>query len=593
MFKKDTFYLIAFLIIITFFCFYPSLENDFVDWDDYSYILQNYKIKTLSINRIKEIFTTTHYGGYEPLTELTFSIIYYYAKENPFYYHLINLIIHILNVILIFYLFLILTKNQVISFIVSILFAIHPLHVESVAWISELKDVLYSFFFLLSLIFYLKYKERTHARILFYILSSVFYIFSLLPKPQGLLLPFLLFIFDYFISEKIEKKLFIEKLSYLFIFTIFFIILISGYKTNTGGEKLIGQTKINFFNGTYSFLFYLIKCFLPFKLSNIYPHPKLISRFEYFLYLISPILFLLILILTIWSTKKTKKVFFGVIFYLINLLIVSQVVSTGPAVVADRYSYISLCGIFYIISEFILFIHAKLSKYKFLNYLYLAILTSIFISLCIITINRTKVWRNSYTLWNDAYKKYPKSIEALNGLGTYYLDRKEYDKAKEYFEKSVKIEERTTSLVNLGVIYENLGEYTKAINFYERALLIEKNIYYLPFIYLNIGTLYYRMKDLNKSEFYFKKAIELNPNYELAYYNMAIIQVAKKDFERAIYYYERALNLNPLNLNYYLALIKLYGEIGEIDKGILIFNKAIKFFEGNKILLEYKSKYLK
>lgn len=593
--KKSNIIFISFILLITFFSFLPILENDFVDWDDYSYIIQNYKIRELSLSKIKEIFTTTHYGGYEPLTELSFTLIYSFAKLNPFYYHLVNLILHLINVTLVFYLFFLLTNDNKIAFIVTILFAIHPLRVESVAWASELKDVLYALFFLCSLIFYIYYYTKKEKNIYFYILSVLFYAISLLPKPQAIFLPFLLFVFDYYNNRKFEKNLFFEKVPYFAVFILFFVTTILGYRSyNSYIGKEFSLKSVNILNGTYSFLFYIFKTFLPSSLSNIYPHPRLISNFHYFFYLISPAIFIVVSIFVIATVKRERKILFGFLFYGINIAIVSQIITTGPAIVADRYSYISLVGIFYIIAEFIIWVYNKYvsGRKKLFKHLFFSTCFLVLFILSFITFKRATVWKDSFTLWSDVYKKYPNSVDALKGLGTYYLDKREYEKAKDFFEKSIKIEPSAIAYVNLGIISDREEDYQKALSYYQQALDSNPDVYYYANIYLNIGVTYYRLKDFKNAKEYFLKSIEVNPNNELTYLNLAVLEIERKDLLGAISYFEKALSLNPENLNIYLALIKLNSESGRYIEAKEIYRKAIERFPDNAVLEKYRRLYI-
>ena len=143
------------VLIITFAAFSPCLKNGFINWDDDVYVIDNPLIKDLSFQGIAKIFTTIHSGLYKPLVFLSFSIEYHFFKLDPHIYHLTNIVFHLINSLLVFWLILILSDKPIIAFLVSFLFGIHPLHVESVAWIAERKDTLYAFFYLGTLIFYL------------------------------------------------------------------------------------------------------------------------------------------------------------------------------------------------------------------------------------------------------------------------------------------------------------------------------------------------------------------------------------------------------------------------------------------------------
>ena len=174
---------IFFIIVVTFVSFSSSLDNNFTNWDDQNFITDNPLIKTLSLENLEDIFTDFYKENFrQPLVLLSFSLEYHFFQLNPFIYHLDNLILHILNALLVFYLIFILSDNVFVSLLAAVLFGIHPLHVESVAWLSERKDVLSTFFFLLAVIFYLFYKKRKQAALLL-IYPFLCSFFPFYPKP--------------------------------------------------------------------------------------------------------------------------------------------------------------------------------------------------------------------------------------------------------------------------------------------------------------------------------------------------------------------------------------------------------------------------
>ena len=198
---------------------FPSLKNDFINWDNQQYTTKNKTITELSWRNIETIFDRTYMGHYHPLTLLSYSLEYRFFKLNPFAYHLTNLILHLLNGLLVFWLILMLKGGVLTSLVVSLLFGIHPLHVESVAWIFERKDLLYSFFFLGSLIVYLAYLKTRGVR--YYALSLFLFLLSLFLKSMAVTLPFVLVLCDTLLHRKIDRKCLIEKIPFLVTAFIF------------------------------------------------------------------------------------------------------------------------------------------------------------------------------------------------------------------------------------------------------------------------------------------------------------------------------------------------------------------------------------
>ena len=193
--------------------FFPSLKNDFLNWDDPQYVTENKMITELSWRNIETIFDSIYMGHYHPLTLLSYALEYRFFKLNPFAYHLTNLILHLINGLLVFWLIWMLKGGVLTSLVVSLLFGIHPLHVESVAWISERKDLLCSFFFLGSLVVYLTYLKTRRRR--FYFLSLFLFLLSLLSKSMAVTLPLVLVLCDYLLDRKFDRKCLIEKIPFL------------------------------------------------------------------------------------------------------------------------------------------------------------------------------------------------------------------------------------------------------------------------------------------------------------------------------------------------------------------------------------------
>jgi protein O-mannosyl-transferase len=249
--------LLCFLILlITFISFYPSLKNGFTNWDDAPLLTDNWMIRELSPAHVVRYFTAFHQKLYHPLVLLSFAVEYHFFKLDPLAYHTTNLILHLINCLLAFWLAFLMSKNSRVACLAALLFGIHPLRVQSVAWVAERKDLLFAMFYLASLISYISFRQKPRA--LYYAL----FIFSLLSKPLAATLPFILLLYDYLIESRLDGKAILEKAPYFAC--SFAIILITLPKMREG-------TTINFFHTVpiagYVFLFYLSKILFPWRLS--------------------------------------------------------------------------------------------------------------------------------------------------------------------------------------------------------------------------------------------------------------------------------------------------------------------------------------
>jgi hypothetical protein len=313
------------------------------------YVYQNQHIKEISWANTKTFFTSFYFGNYGPLTLLSYAFDYRMGRLKPLTYHTTNLLFHLLNCILVFWLVNLLSGAAPVAFLVAMLFGIHPLHVESVAWISERKDVLYSFFFLSSLISYVKYLHKKQT--LFYILSLLLFLASCLSKAMAITLPFVLFLIEYLLRHKIDKKTLFGKLPFGLISLVFCIItLLTQYGPSHAKPAHLFSFLDNILRAGYGLMFYIYKIILPVRLSGLYPNPQNIGGNYPMVFFLAPLVIILLILLII-KFRNNRKVIFGTGFFIITILPVLQLLPVGWAIAADRYTYIPAIGIFYLFGE--------------------------------------------------------------------------------------------------------------------------------------------------------------------------------------------------------------------------------------------------
>lgn len=288
-------------------------------------------------------------GNYHPFTILTFAIEYYFFGLNETGYHTVNLLLHLMNAILVFRAVLLLGNKGGVALIAALFFGIHPLHVESVAWVSELKDLLYTFFFLASYIFYLKYIKGGHKK--YYIMALFLFLASLLSKAMAVSLPVVFILTDYFKGRKINKSTLVDKIPFFFLAIAFGIVAILAQKSfgATDVDKFPFLQRILF--ACYGFISYLLKLLFPLNLSAYYPYPVNSGEnipIKYYIYLI---VFAGLMAGVIFSLRFKKDISFGIGFFAITIFLVLQLFPVGETFMADRYSYVPSIGIFYLAGE--------------------------------------------------------------------------------------------------------------------------------------------------------------------------------------------------------------------------------------------------
>ena len=453
--------ILALILSITLLVYLPVFEAGFV-WDDKSYIRDNPLISTIDP---QTIFSSYYMGNYHPVTMLFFSIEYKFFGLNETGYHILNLFLHLVNVLLVYFAVFLLCKKKQVALIAALLFGIHPLHTESVAWIAALKDLLYTGFFLGAYIFYLKYISEKRNK--FYWIALLFFMFSLLSKAMAVSLPVVLLLTDYFKERKINLKTWIEKIPFFLPAILFGIVAIFAQQSSQGIQDISTYSfpqRVAF--ASYGLITYLWKSLLPVYQSAFYPYPVKSGEPLGLPFFIYPILLLGLFAFAIYSLRFTKKLFFGIGFFAITVFLVLQLFPVGDAVMADRYSYLSSIGIFYLAGEGFNWIwHNKGKTLAF------ALLVPIVLFFSVLTYVRNTVWENEITLWTDVIKKFPEALIAYNNRGGAYLMEKKFDEALADLNKVIQSRPgNAEALNNRAVILSNKKRIKEALDDLNKAL---------------------------------------------------------------------------------------------------------------------------
>jgi len=583
--------LILLILLITAVTLSPCLNNDFTNWDDNKYVTENPDIKSLNLENIKKIFASQYVAMYLPVTMLSYSLNYYFFGLNPCAYHTTDLIIHLLNCILVFYLFLLLSENTLSSFIIAILFGIHPLHVESVAWISERKDVLCCLFFLAGLISYIHYKKREKK--LFYIMSLIAFILSLMSKTMSITLPLLLILTDRFFYNKTGNSR-VEKIPFFLISALFGIIAL--FTQTEAMEKHSSFTFLdNLCIASYGILFYLYKMIWPLNLSAIYPYPEKTGYFLQIKFLISPLILIIPTATVIFSGKYTKKIIFGSLFFLITILPVIKLVPIGDAMTADRYTYIPLLGIFYILGEGFSFLYTFYNRNKdygrIIKSSLAVLLIAVIITLSWLSYNRCYIWKDSITLWSDVIKNYPSVTPAYINRGFAYYNKGDFDNSLKDYTEAIKLEPELAQLYNdRGNAYDMKGEEDRALADYTKAISLDPA--FLP-AYYNRGIIYDRKGNYDEALSDYTKALEINSDSTEVYYMRAFSYYKKGEYSKAIKDFTKTIENKPASGEAYYNRALCYYSIGEYDSAWQDTKKAIELgYEIDPAFIEALKKFI-
>ncbi len=523
------------IVIFTLVIYLPGINNSFLNWDDNWYITNNIFISGFSVPGIIDMFTHLFHSQYSPLVMLVLSFLKSVFGLNPISFHLTSLFFHILNTYLVFRFLGLLTGKTNLALVISAFFAIHPFQVESVAWMSAMKIVVSSSFFLLSLIYYIKYHRTGKMR--YYYLSLLAFVSAMLSKEQTLILPLVVMAIDYFQSRKLfDRKVVVEKIPYFLLSAMFMVVtLVAVYTQGFEGK----MPSFNIFNQIefilYSLLNYLSKFILPLDLSSYYPYSTSINYY----YLVFPILLTSFVIFSIYKKLLTRKeIIFAIVFFLINIFLTFQIVPVRKIYMADRYMYLPLIGVLLVFG----FVFSRLfsldKKYRFHLIPIISIFFLLFFSL---SFSRVKIWDNSLSLWDDVINKTGQTYFPLMKRGISFRQEKNYNAALSDLSESINLQPNNYyAFEERGYIYSVKENYPAAKDDFIEAVRLHPRSSYaycsLGFANMKLGDYLIAVENLNK-------AIGYEDDYAEAYKNRGEVYAVMNDTMKLCEDFTMALKL--------------------------------------------------
>ena len=542
----------------------------FTTWDDNKLVTDNLDIQTFSLQHISNIFSNFYAANYHPITMFSYMVEHSIFGLNPVVFHTTNIVLHGLNTYLVYHFIRKLTENGFIAFFVSLLFGIHPMHVESVAWIAERKDLLYATFLFLSLIHWINYVTTQTKKYYWYTL--VFFVLSLLSKPASVILPPLLLALDYYYNRFTfrnihlsAKNIFFERLPFLLLALVMGVVTLYAQKEQGGLTDLSSHVEgwQRVFVVSYSFVFYFFKILMPIDLSAFYPYPTDL----HWVYYVSLPVALGLMFFAIKLKNKSPLLFFAAGFFVINLLLTVQIIPIGQAVTADRYSYVSAIGVF-------LMFAVVLEKYLNSNTLKMGLIALLSIVLMPVSISQTKIWKDSLTLYNSVLERESVAIIHYN-RGLLLKKQKQYAMALKDFDEVVKHSPSfSEGYSNRAFLREQVAKDVEgALSDYNKAIALNPNN---EVAYNNRGLLYYKTKrNYSAAIKDFDTAIQLNPNIAESYNNRANAKSESNDPQGAMQDYTKAISLKNNYLTAYTNRAFLHQLLGNNKEAIEDFSKSI------------------
>ena len=534
--ERKLFILLA-ILAITFVSFSSILNNGFLNWDDNFHLVGNRSVRFFDI---KHMFTSTVNENYIPLTILSFAIEHHFFGLNPFIYRLDNLLLHLVVTGLVFLFALQVGLTVRGATFAALLFGIHPMHVESVAWVTERKDVLYAAFYMGALCSYWRYLED--KRIKSYLLTIVLGMLSILAKPMALSLPLILFVCDWLKGRKFNLKVFYEKVPY-FLYIIPIAWITFSLNKRIPGDNLIEGALIWVWTAT----FYIKKFFSLFIFIPWYslPKPVSISNFHY----ASSLIILFFLLICLARYRKNRWLIFASLFYFVSIFLLLRCDISDPQIVADRFMYLPSVGICVLLGVSWERISGNLKKrgvaFRNAGCFCLILLFSV---LCVKTYFQSEIWQDSITFWSYVIQHSPDDTRITSRAhqvrGVAYDEQGRYNLALADYNRALDINPLyAKTYYYRGGLYLGRGLYDIALDDFNKVLNI--NTHFVVDAYNSRGIVW-GLKDehalaLND----FNKAIALNSNFIEAYNNRGIIYYNMDSYELALVDFNRVLELDP------------------------------------------------
>jgi hypothetical protein len=510
------------LVMVTLIVYLQVASHGFVSFDDGLYITDNIQVQGgMNLENIGWSFTTTYSSNWHPLTWMSHMLDVSMFDMHPGSHHLVSLFFHLVNSLLLFFVFRQMTGYVWQSAFVAALFAIHPLHVESVAWVSERKDVLSTFFGIMTLLSYGRYAKHGARRS--YITALLFFILGLMAKPMLVTLPFVLLLLDYWPLRRLKFKkpqqiasyanktisffdLVIEKIPFFTLTAASCVVTF--YAQRSGGSVAsleVFPLELRIANAAVAYINYIAKMLWPVHLSAFYPHPYSLPMWQV---VGSALLLMLVTWVCIRSAKQRPYLPVGWFFYLGTLFPVIGLIQVGEQAMADRYTYVPLIGVFIMLAWGI---PDLLAKWRYKKKVFVFGSALLFPVLMLTTWFQVRHWSDSVQLYEHMIKVTHNNFMAHYNLGVYLAEHDQINEAMAHYRKALSIKPgHVNANINLGNTLVIQGKFSEAIPYYTNALNRVPND---PEIHNNLGVALLHVGKTEEAIGHFKTALKIRPHY--------------------------------------------------------------------------------
>jgi tetratricopeptide (TPR) repeat protein len=477
-------------------------------------------------------------------------------------------------------------NDSIVAFITSLLFAIHPMHVESVAWVSDRKDLLCTMYFVGALCTYLLYIKKGGTKL--YIFTFLLFIAALLSKAMAVTLPFVFLLVDYYKDRKFSQRAVAEKIPFIILSIIFGYISVLAQKSNDalGNIDAISVTDRLAFSG-YALVMYVVKLIWFKGLSAFYNYPLLENGKYPVMYYVVPFLLLVAGWLLFRMKEQRKLILFSFGFFLVTIALVIQIVPAGNVIMADRYTYLPYIGL--------LFFIAMIAKQFLLNQksksFILGALIIYIIACCYVTFERTKVWHDSMTLWNDAIQKNPDAALPYNNRACLFTSANDRERALMDLNKAIELRPNYFSAYfNRALIYNKTNSYKEAIE--DLSFVLKNEPRDIVSVYMERGIAYFNTKNFKAAYEDLTEALKRDPKIPAAYFYRGMSFYYTGQFAKAIQELSYLIDRDPRYSKAFYFRALSYYELKDFQKAYqdVLTAKKMGYAVDERFLKELTSK---
>lgn len=567
--------LIALLLFLgTLVLYYPTLHNRFVNYDDPDYVTSNFHVQQgLTKQSAVWAFTSTAEANWHPLTWLSHMLDVRWFGPRPAGPHAQSAFWHAVNVVLLFLLLANATGFMGRSAVVAALFAVHPLNVESVAWVAERKTVLCTFFLLLALAAYGWYVKKTRATR--YLLVALLFALALMAKPMAITLPILLLLIDFWPLQRFPQAplsaLVLEKIPLLALSAASAAITV--YAQRAG--RALGSTEllplaIRVKNAIYSYVVYLDKAVWPARLAVFYPHPEgSLALWK----VLAAALILITITAVCWHFRERRYLPVGWLWFLVALAPMIGVVQVGRQAWADRYAYLPLWGLFVII---VWLLSEAALRIPLGRAAQVAIALAVLAGYAVTAHSQITYWRDSYSLFAHAIRVTGPNPIAEGNLGSALIEMRRPDLAAPHLERAIHmVPTFAAAHYNLGTLFHRQNDLGRAQQEYELALKYATNEREAAQTHNNLGVLFNQLGRRDGAEAEFTEAIALNPYEQNSRIGRGLIEHEEGKLDAALQDFEQAAQIAPSPLAAYWQG-RVLEEKGQLAASAEAYRNALK-----------------